>query len=149
MLKFRKKIFAADLCIISLFLPILLAVGGGTVIKPVIFIVAIYIFIHQVILYQFTRPIGQIIHAIEKQGKYIPLESIKDPEFNKLASTLNSLTEQIQQQVEHLTTEQIAKKYPAWSYVPGEMRPKFTWSGKERKKKRGGKIHIVREIVMV
>ena len=105
MLKFRKKIFAADLCIISLFLPILLAVGGGTVIKPVIFIVAIYIFIHQVILYQFTRPIGQIIHAIEKQGKYIPLESIKDPEFNKLASTLNSLTEQIQQQVEHLTTQ--------------------------------------------
>lgn len=112
MLSFRKKIFFGDLTVFLVFLSILFYAVEAPLIKPVIFLFAAYILIHQLILYRFTRPIGQIINAIvpyrEGKEKYPPriaLESIKDPEFNKLAFTLNSLTDRIQKQIETLTSQ--------------------------------------------
>jgi PAS domain S-box-containing protein len=73
---------------------------------------AIYVFINQMILYGVTRPIEQIINAIVpyREGKVqypprISLRAIKDDAFNKLAFTLNSLTEQIHQQIDNLMRE--------------------------------------------
>lgn len=73
---------------------------------------AVYMCINQAVLYGVTRPIEQIINAIvpyrEGKVKYPPrisLGSIKDDSFNKLAFTINSLTEQIHQQIENLMRE--------------------------------------------
>lgn len=73
---------------------------------------AVYMFINQAVLYGVTRPIEQIINSIvpyrEGKVKYPPrisLGSIKDDAFNKLAFTINSLTEQIHQQIENLLRE--------------------------------------------
>jgi two-component system phosphate regulon sensor histidine kinase PhoR len=66
------------------------------------------------ILIQFMmKPVQQIINAIlpYKEGKeelpprIVLTESIPSGEFNKLASTLNSLTERIQKQIEYLTRQ--------------------------------------------
>jgi signal transduction histidine kinase len=107
-LSFRKKIFFTDLTVSLLFLSIFLCMIDRALIKAVIVMFAAYLFIHQVILYRFTRPIGQIIDAIKGDAKdppYISLDSIRDREFHKLAFTLNSLTERVQRQIETLTSQ--------------------------------------------
>lgn len=76
-----------------------------------IFILLLYSVMTWAIIHRLTRPIQQIVDAVApyQQGreeflpKIVLSEAMQTDEFGKLASTLNSLNEKIQKQIEHLT----------------------------------------------
>lgn len=78
-----------------------------------IFILMLYSAMTWAIIHRLTRPIQQIIDAIlpyqEGREEFLPKivlqEAIQNDEFGKLAFTLNSLSEKIQRQIEHVTQQ--------------------------------------------
>ncbi len=75
-----------------------------------IFILLLYSVMTWAIIHRLTRPIQQIVDAIlpyqEGREEFLPKivlqEAIQHDEFGKLAFTLNSLSEKIQKQIEHV-----------------------------------------------
>lgn len=80
-----------------------------------IFILLLYSVMTWAIIHRLTRPIQQIINAIlpyqEGREEFLPKivlqEAIQNDEFGKLAFTLNSLSEKIQRQIEHVTRQKL------------------------------------------
>ncbi len=78
-----------------------------------IFILLLYSIMTWAIIHRLTRPIQQIVDAVapyqEGREEFLPKiilnEAMQTDEFGKLASTLNSLNEKIQKQIEHLTRQ--------------------------------------------
>jgi two-component system phosphate regulon sensor histidine kinase PhoR len=76
-----------------------------------IFVLLLYSVMTWAIIHRLTRPIQQIVDAVapyqEGREEFLPKivlsETMQTDEFGKLASTLNSLNEKIQKQIEHLT----------------------------------------------
>jgi two-component system phosphate regulon sensor histidine kinase PhoR len=111
MLGFRKKIFITDLLFFSASLIALFFIFPRQQALGISFFLGVYICMNQLVLFHFTRPIRDIIHAIVsyrqgggKDPSHIDLKSI-DGEFNELACTLNSLTTRVQKQIEDLTEQ--------------------------------------------
>ncbi len=108
MLGIRKKIFVTDLLFACVLVVILFPIVGWV---SLVFVVPSAL--HAVIIHVMTRPIQKIIDSIRpyKEGKeellpHIALDKgMQGGEFGKLAKTLNSLTERIQEQIDHLTRQ--------------------------------------------
>lgn len=112
MLSFRKKILFTDLILVFVFIAFLfIFVERMGFLLLGSFILLFYGIMTWAVLHRLSRPIQQIIDAIlpYQQGKEeflprIPVsQQVQGDEFSKLAFTLNSLTERIQKQIEHLT----------------------------------------------
>ena len=114
MLNFRKKILLGDLALFLLFFFVIYfskgtdigMLGFGTI------ILLVYILMTTVSVLRFSRPIQHILDAIapyqEEKVEYLPRIAIpvgQSEEFNKLATTLNSLTEKIRKQIESLKVQ--------------------------------------------
>ncbi len=139
MVNFRKKIFLGDVIVLIAFLGVLFPIVHSaldfvvqrtsvyrgeelasflekTFVFEIIFVliiglmIAFYIFLNQLIVHRFTRPIVLINDAVRsyKEGKEGTLPRIVLPpshqgdEFGKLVFTLNSMSDRIQVQIEDL-----------------------------------------------
>jgi two-component system phosphate regulon sensor histidine kinase PhoR len=111
MLSFRKKILFSDFALFVFFLAVIYWFTGTNmgVLVIGVCILTVYSIINAFAVIRFSRPIQLIIDAITpyQQGKldYVPrivLPKMQSDEFLKLATTLNSLNEKIQKQIETL-----------------------------------------------
>ncbi len=122
MIQFRKKIFIGNIVAFLVFLLVLLPIAHWAASYyeiaqeisryEIAITLALFILINQICLYRFTRPIGQMIQAVipyqkgeVKLPSRISVEATQDNEFNKLAYAFNSLTEQVQKQVDSLVRQ--------------------------------------------
>ena len=114
MLSFRKKILLSDIALFLLFFLVIYfckgshigILGLGTV------ILLVYTLLTVILVLRFSWPIQIILDAItpyqEEKVEYLPRIVIPrghSEEFNKLATTLNSLTEKIRKQIETLKSQ--------------------------------------------
>jgi two-component system phosphate regulon sensor histidine kinase PhoR len=113
MLSFRKKVFFSDLALFLTFIVVLFPLIHLEF--GFLFVCACILLLYSImtwaILYRLSSPIQKILDAIlpyqEGRVEFLPridVNPLSDTdEFSKLASTLNSLTEKIETQIEHLT----------------------------------------------
>lgn len=105
MICFRKKLLIGHFALFSLFSLLLLGIGSKSAI-PILFL---YSVIAHAIAYFLSRPLKRIADALfaHRQGELFPPISTdtRGDEWDKLASTLNALNEQIRKQIADLEKE--------------------------------------------
>jgi two-component system phosphate regulon sensor histidine kinase PhoR len=108
MVRFRKKILVCDLLLFLVFSAFLFFFLETRFFLPSVLLLLIYGLMGWGITHRFTRPIQKIIDVTipYREGDYLPQIQLdlrtQGDEFNKLADTLNSLTERIRKQIENL-----------------------------------------------
>lgn len=108
MVSFRRKILIGDLILFVVFGAFLFFFLEMRLFLPSILGLMLYGVMGWGITHRFTRPIQKIIDATipYREGDYLPQIQLdlraQGDEFNKLADTLNSLTERIRKQIENL-----------------------------------------------
>lgn len=113
MLSFRQKFLVSNILLgASAILCLSLLIRQLNRLEVAIIIVFIFLatFLHMFIIRMILRPIQKIIDCIRpfKEGKeeFLPRIAMgAEEEFNRLAYTLNSLTDRIQNQIDHLTRQ--------------------------------------------
>lgn len=109
MLGFRKKIFLTDLVLAAIFMAILYIMSQKW--ELAILLLVISSALHTLAIQFIMRPIQHIINCItpyrggkdELLPRIVLNEEMQRGEFSKLAHLLNSLTDRIQSQIDHLT----------------------------------------------